>query len=180
MHDRTPHTARRSVRWLLPLLVILGLSACPYSSEHSLSDPGAAALDSALVGSWKSQDPETLEWVTLSIFAYDEHQLVAFTPGDSGGKADAYRLFVTTIDGERFLNVQQLGEKDDREWLFVQYRVDGNRLVLRVLEDTLFGTAPFATSEALRSFLRRNLADPRLYSSDDTGRPEMTWQRADA
>jgi len=87
---------------------------------------------------------------------------------------------VTGIDGERFLNVQQLGEKDNRDWLFVRYRIDGNRLVLRVVEDTLFGTSPFASSEALRSFVGRNLTDPRLYSTDDSDNSEMTWQRADA
>ena len=74
----------KSVRWLLPLLVILGLSACPYSSEHPLSDPGAAALDSALVGSWKSQDPETLDAIYTLARQVKEHiygrRIVMFAP----------------------------------------------------------------------------------------------------
>jgi hypothetical protein len=168
------------VRWVLPLLAILALSACPYSSEHPLSDPGAAAWDPALAGTWKLQDPETREWVTLSFFRYDEHGLVAFTPGDAGGKADAYRMFVTVIEGEKFLNVRQLDEKADQGWFFVNYRIEGSRLVLRVVEEELFGTTPFATSQALRSFVQRNLADPRLYSAGDTDRPSgMIWQRAE-
>jgi hypothetical protein len=179
MRGRVPPVARSRARWAFPLLAVLALAACPYSSEQPLSDPAAAATDPALVGTWKFQDPETQEWVTLSFFSYDEHELVAFTPGDAGGKADAYRMFVTVIDSEKFLNVRELGEKADGEWFFVNYRVADGRLVLRVLEDELFGKTPFATSEALRSFVQRSLADPRLYSTDDTGQPEMTLQRAD-
>ena len=87
---------------------------------------------------------------------------------------------MTTIDTERFLNVQQLGAKENREWFFVHYRIDGDRLTLRFVEDELFGSTPFASTEALQGFVRTNLTDPRLYTSDDTERPEMSWQKADS
>jgi hypothetical protein len=179
MPGRAARFTRRRARWVFLLLGVLALAACPYSSKQPLSDPATAAPDPALAGTWKSQDPETLEWVTLSFFALDEHEMVAFTPGEVGGKADAYRLFVTAIGGEKFLNVRQLGEEGDPEWLFVNYRIEGGRLVLRIMEDELFGQASFATSEALANFVRRNLADPRLYSSDDIDAPAMTWLRVE-
>jgi hypothetical protein len=179
MPAKTASFTQKRAPWACLLLGVLVLAACPYSSRQPLSDPAAAAPDPALAGTWKSQDPETQEWVTLSFFALDEHEMVAFTPGDAGGKADAYRLFVTAIGAEKFLNVRQLGEAGDQEWLFVNYRIDGGRLVLRIMEDELFGTTSFATPEALRSFVLRNLADPRLYSTGETEEPAMTWQRVE-
>jgi hypothetical protein len=173
-------------RWLLPALAVLALAGCPYSSDNPLSDPAAASPDAQLIGTWKTQDPDTKEWVTLSFFPYGEHEMVAFTPGAAGDQPEAYRLFVTIIDGERFLNVRQLEQKGDAAagadsgaWMFVNYRVTAEkRMILRVVDDELFPKEGLATAEELRAFLRGRLADPRLYMSGDGGTSEMTWERS--
>jgi hypothetical protein len=165
-------------RWLLPALAILALAGCPYSSDHPLSDPATASPDAQLLGTWKMQDPDTKEWVTLSFFPYGEHEMVAFTPGAPGDEPEAYRLFVTIIDGERFMNVYQLGQKDTA-WMFVNYRVTtGKRMILKVVDDELFPKTDLATPADLRAFLRGNLADPRLYMGGDDGTSEMSWERS--
>jgi hypothetical protein len=167
--------ALRLARWAAPLLAALALSACPYSSEQPLSDPASAVIDQALLGSWKWQDPESHEWVTLSFFAFNDHEMVAVTPGNTPGTSDAYRVFVTTIDTEDFLNVQELGGKETGAWNVAHYRIDGDHLDMRLLDDELFGKTTYDTPQDFQAFVRRNLADPRLYgSSEDT----MSWQRA--
>jgi len=161
-------------------LALLFLSACPFSSEQPLSDPAAAEFDRALVGTWKTQDNETKEWYSLTFFPFNDRELAAFTQGGADDELEAYRVFVTVIDTERFLNVRQLGTGEDQEWYFARYKFDGDRLLLRLVDDALFGSTRFASAAALRDFVRRNLSDPRLFESDDPEQPDMVWQREEA
>ena len=169
----------RRLRWAIPGCVLLIISACPYTSDQPLSDPAAAVVDRSLVGTWKTQDKESKEWQTLTFLSYDDRQLVAIADGGADEKLAAYRVFVTTIDAERFLNVQQLGEDESRQWTFARYRIRDGRMYLSLVEETLFESRSFASPEALRDFVRRNLADPRLYAGDNNEQPETAWQKAE-
>jgi hypothetical protein len=155
------------------------LAACPYTSDQPLSDPAAAAIDRSLVGTWKMQDKDSKEWHTLTFLAWDDRQLVAIADGGENEKPDAYRVFMTTIEHERFLNVQQLGADENRQWYFARYGIRDGRLYLSLVDDALFASRSFASSEALRDFIRKNLADPRLYAGDDNEQPETAWQKVE-
>ena len=155
------------------------LSACPYSSDQPLSDPAAATFDRSLVGTWKMQDKESKEWNALTFLPWDDRQLVAIANGGANEKPEAYRVFITLIEHERFLNVQQLGEDENSQWNFARYSLRDGRLYLSLVDDALFASKSFASSDALRDFIRKNLADPRLYAVDDNEQPEMAWQKAE-
>jgi len=171
--------ARRSV-----LILIVGaasaLAACPYSDDLPLAAPSEAVADSALPGTWKMQDPDTGQWMTMELARFSEKEYVAWSrdPSDAKSKVVLYRLFVTPIGDERFLNIQELGQGGDRSWTFANYRVSGDTLLVRFVDDALFSSQSFSSSDALRNFIRANLQDPRLYSGSDGTGSVMKWQRA--
>ena len=166
-----------ALRWGLPLAVIAALAGCPLSSDKPLSDPRAAAPDPALVGTWKTQDPESGEWNQLTIFPFDEHEMVGFAPEKDSSKVSAFRLFVTSVGTQRFLNVQELGTGDSG-WFFARYEITKGRMRLSVVDDGLFGERTFASSADLLEFFRAHLADPRLYTPEGETPMESTWERA--
>jgi hypothetical protein len=160
-----------------PLVVLtLALCGCPFTSPTPLSDPGSARPDPNLVGYWRTQDPETGEWNALSILPFNDHEMVGFAPDGTGGKIDAFRVFPTTIGVESFLNFRQLGG-DDEGWYFARYQIEGNRLRLKIVDDGLFEKRQFSSSADLREFVRQNLSDPLLYTSDTDQTAETIWER---
>ena len=154
----------------------LVLAGCPLVSDQPLSDPAAARVDPALVGAWNTKDPETGELHTLTFLAFNEHELVAFAPGISGGRVDAFRVFVTPIEGERFLNVQELGTGSSG-WFLIRYRLEADRLVLSVIDEGLFEGRPFLSPQELAHFVSEHLADPLLYAAAGEVREDMVWER---
>ena len=105
--------------------------------------------------------------------------MVGFAPDAGKGRIDAFRLFPTAIAAESFLNFQQLGG-EDQGWYFARYQVDGDTLRMKIVDDGLFEKKQFASSAALREFVRQHLADPLLYSADADQAVESTWERAPA
>ena len=168
------------MRILAPLaslcLISLMLAGCPLASHQPLSDPTQARIDRSLLGQWVMKDPETGEEHTLTILAFDEHAMVALLPADPGPGTDAYRLFVTTVGSETFLNAQELGTTET-DWTLVHYTVDGTRLVLSPVDDTLFSDRSFSTPAELRAFVQANLGNPRLYAAEGETRQDMILQR---
>jgi hypothetical protein len=163
-------------RFGLFALLIIGLSGCPFTSRVPLSDPGAARPDSGIIGTWRTQDPETGEWNAITILPFNDHEMVGFAPDGTGGKVDAFRMFQTAIGGENFLSFRQLGGEDE-EWYFARYQVDGDTLRLKIVDDGLFEKRQFAVSADLREFVRQHLSDPLLYASDADQPTESVWER---
>lgn len=91
---------------------VLLLDGCPYGSDKPLADPTVAVLDRALAGTWQARDPETTETFALTFVPFNDHEMVGFSRGiGSDDKAvSAFRIFVTPVGEEKFLNVQELGE----------------------------------------------------------------------
>lgn len=152
------------------------LAGCPLSSDTPLSDPRSAAVEPALAGTWKTQDPETGEWNELTIFSFDQHEMVAFAPEKDSSKVSAFRLFVTEVGAQRFLNVQELGASGPG-WFFAKFEVGKDRMRLAVVDDGLFSGRSFATAADLREFLRAHLSDPLLYAAAGDTPMESTWER---
>jgi hypothetical protein len=163
-------------RFGLLALLVLGLSGCPFTSRLPLSDPGSARPDSGIVGTWRTLDPESGEWNTISIFPFNDHEMVGFAPEGTGGKVDAFRIFPTAIGGESFLNFRQLGGEDE-DWYFARYEVAGDTLRLKIVDDGLFEKRQFSASADLREFVRQHLSDPLLYAPDADQPSESVWER---
>lgn len=170
-------TACRMVRRLSAFLAVLLLSGCPYSSDEPLSDPAAASIDLSLAGVWRTRDADSGEYGLIVIQPFDEHELAACAQGAAGEDVDMYRLFVTVIGEDRFLNIRELG-MDDAEWYFARYEASADRLVLRLIDDTLFDSRTFSSQRERREFIGAHLSDPRLYASDGGDPDDMVMERA--
>ncbi len=158
------------------LLAALLLSGCPYTSDRPLSDPSAARIDPALLGTWRTRDRESGEWHDLTFAAFDEHQLVAVAPGDAGENPAVLRAFVTPVGTELFLNLRELGT-GSTDWYLARYQVGAGRLVMTVVDEGLFSGRAFSSSEELLGFLRTHLDDPLLYAAAGEERQDMVWER---
>lgn len=170
-----PRGFRAAARAVLALAVA-ALCGCPFTSDKPLSDPAAAVTDPRLYGTWKTRDPETGEWNSLTILAFNEHEMVAFAREKDPDKDHAFRLFPTSIGADRFLSFRQL-DGTDEGWYYARYEVTQDNLRLKIVDDTLFDDRRFATSGELADFIRRNLTDPLLYSPRSEQPSETLWIR---
>ena len=169
-----PARAFAGIRWAAAAAAVLLLAACPFSSDTPLADPSAGVQERGLAGSWKMQDPESREWVTLSFHLFNDHEYVAVSQDNE--KLEVYRVIATTVGGEGFLNVRQI-DSNDNGWYFVRYQLTGGQLYLRFVDDGLFRSRIFTTPTDLRSFVHDHLADPLLYAPADDEPMESIWDR---
>jgi len=179
MNGNRPLGALRHLRRAFPLLAALLLCGCPYTSDEPLSDPSSARIDPALLGAWRTRDEDSGEWHRLTFTRFNDHEMVSWARDEASGEVSLGRLFVTTIGNERFLNLQELGQ-DDAPWYVARCTIEGDRCILRFLDDGLFGSRSFASAEERRQFIRARLADPLLYASDGAEPMEMVLERAPA
>jgi hypothetical protein len=171
--------AGRAAALLGAAAAVLLLAGCPYGSDQPLADPGLAVLDPALIGTWQAQDPETGETLSFSFVPFNDHEIVGFSReiGSDDTAISVFRIFVTRVGQQGFLNVQELGGDSRRQWYFGRYRFAGDALMVRLVDDTLFGSKTFATTDALQGFVLANLGDPRLYGEPDDSTQEMVLTR---
>ena len=166
---------RGAARVLLALAVVI-LAGCPFSSDTPLSDPAGAAPDTRLVGTWRTQDPETGEWNSLTILSFNEHEMVGFAREKDPDKVDAFRLFPTSIGRETFLSLQELGGTG-KGWYYAWYEIAKDTMRLKIVDDGLFGDRTFSSPGQLADFIRQHAADPLLYAPDASQPSETLWVR---
>lgn len=122
---------------VLPLLVVLLGGCIPYSL-HPLSDPAAVPLDPEIIGTWywnesgeqgylhigRDEDAGPLRVAMISIDADGELELSQFS-----GHA-------TRLGERRYLNLKWLPpDSEDPDYLTVQYRIDGGRLGVALMDN---------------------------------------------
>ncbi len=161
--------------WGPVALALLSLAGCPYESDQPLSDPGAAAADPRLVGSWTMHDRDTGEIVTLAFSPAGGQEMTASALADTEEEETTYRVFVTSIGPARFLNVHEEGGGGEG-WYFIRYRIEGDRLFLHVVDDALFPSSSLS-QEGLRGTILQHLEDPRLYGDEPGQSTEVVWER---
>ena len=154
---------------LLPFLfaATLLLAGCPYASEFPLGDPAEAVADAALLGAWRPA-VEGEEEFTLTFRSSGGGQLTVTAESPEEEQA-SYPAFVSEAGAERFLNLRE--EAESGRWYFANYRLEGDRLLLRLVDDELFEGQELPGPAELRDFLRLHLDDPRLYG----GTQEWDW-----
>jgi len=175
MNAQVRQPARHPSR-LIAFAAALLLAGCPYGSEFPLDSPAEAIDDAALPGTWKSA-AESEEDFTLTIRSSGDGELalVAESPGEEPA---SYPAFVTGVAGELFLNLRDMAEAG--RWYFANFRLRGDRLRLRLVDDELVGSQTFASAEELLAFLQRNLDDPRLYGGQEAEQWDWVLERAAA
>ncbi len=126
------------------------------------------------------QDPETGKQGTVTFLPFNDTEYVVFgrDPEDSGKDPGRMRAFVTFIDGGRFLNLQVLEEDGTRAWRYANYSIAGDTMTVRLIDNELFSSRTFTSSDELRRSVQENLHDPRLYGREDGKDFVMTLVRA--
>jgi hypothetical protein len=151
---------------LLLLVFILPLLwGCPYESKVPLCKSTKAEIDQQLLGKWENKGQDS---GTMIIQQFNDHELLILAAETRKGVCDceAMRAFVTVVQGERFLNVQEIKASEaERGWYLVHYAVSGETLTARVVDDKLI-TTPVTSSRALYRFIKHNLHDKALYGDD--------------
>jgi len=165
---------RKGLPWSFAAIAVLFLFGCPFSSDTPMADPATGLQDKSLAGIWTMVDPESGDRITLSFHPFNEHEYVAVSQDAS--KLETYRVFATTVSGERFLNVRQI-DSDDTGWYFARYQLSGSQLFLRFVDDGLFRSQVFATPVDLHNFVRDHIADPLLYAPADDDPMDSVWDR---
>jgi len=143
---------------LLPLLW-----GCPYEAKVPLGEGSKAPFDAALVGEWKNTEQGGS--FTMTIQQFNEHEFLISGAEIKKGtcECEAMRAFVTMINDERFLNVQEIkGQSEVRGWWIAKYIISGDTLTAWVVEDKLF-TEPLTSSRTLYRFIKKNLHNKELY-----------------
>jgi hypothetical protein len=157
--------------YLFCVLLLLFLCGCPYESKVPLSVSSQAKIDKELIGDWKFEPTpmnDEKESAGITIYSFNDHEFFVCFWEILEGKDEILllKVFVTTIDDTKFLNVQELDyPPKERGWLFYSYSVSGDILTLRGVEDTLF-KQDFTTSKTLRKFFKDNLGNKELYGKD--------------
>ena len=168
---------RAASRLAILASAILLLAGCPLVSDYPLSDPKASRIDQTLIGKWKAENPDPKEQGIFTLFPFDEHELVGFARGDQPGETEAIRAFTTEVEGERFLNVREL-DSGSMGWYLLRYRIEGSKLLMRLVDEGLFHGAGVSSSAQLLDFIRLNAANPRLYAPERDKVPyDLTWTR---
>lgn len=108
------------MRYLLALSIVLNLAGC--YSDHSLATLEQAVFDERLLGNWLFPGSEDGSDVTEIVVArFNEKEYVA-APAHEFSPKEGIRFFVTEIDGQRFLNAQDLTpDLERRGYMFARY-----------------------------------------------------------
>jgi hypothetical protein len=154
----------RNLGILFFLLILPLLWGCPYESTVPLSRNSKAEIDQALLGAWKNTAEG--EPFIMIIEQFNEHELLIMGMEDGEVQREVMRAFVTVIQDERFLNVQDIDvPPDKRVWYLAKYTISGDTLTAWTIDDKLF-TKPFTSSRALSSFVKKNLHNNDLFGDD--------------
>ena len=160
--------------WLASLATVLVLAGCPYSSEHPIGSSAEAVWDDSLLGAWVATQEN--EKVTIKIQGRGDTGYLITAEGAGDKETAEIEAFVTAVEGEKFLNLRETPGSQGEEWYFANYRLENGRLLLRLVDDALFESHSFASSEELRAFIRANLKDPRLYGGEPEPGQEWDWE----
>jgi hypothetical protein len=109
---------------VLGSIACLLLTSCVTTSENPLSSPETAQPDPKLVGTWHNNGDADESFVLTVKDAHWMH----IENRKKDKPTESYDMFVTVIDGHRFLNVRQLGNDEQghpfkKEFFLIRYQV---------------------------------------------------------
>lgn len=160
--------------WPVLMAAVLVLAGCPYSSKHPIGSRADAVRDNSLLGTWEATQEN--EKVTITIQGRVDTGYLITAEGAGEEETTEIEAFVTAVDGDKFLNLRETPGSQGEEWYFANYRIENGRLLLRLVDDALFESRSFASSEELRAFIRANLKDPRLYAGEPEAGQGWDWE----
>ena len=162
------HT-RRYLCFVLLLPLFMYLCGCPYESDFPLSRSNETDIDKKLLGKWKLQTEKGEQSGTLTIYQFNEHEYLILLLGEGEKDVALVRAFGTTINGHKFLNIQDINSLGGTKgkWYFVNYSISDDKLMYKYVKDILFENKNINCSKELRSFVKNNLQKKSLYNEYD-------------
>ena len=115
------------------------------------------------MGDWVGQWEGDTVRVVVRKFT-DREYFVSFAFGDD--QAALARAYSVTIDGVRFMNLQNVNSAngEDRTFIFARYELTDDKLVVRFIQNKpLLEGRRFESSEAFRRFVKDHLENEELY-----------------
>jgi hypothetical protein len=154
------------------LVLLTLMTGCPFESTVPLGDPGPGSLDARLAGRWVMTN-ESGEDASVVFYPFDEGAY--YVQLDERGKPDSterYRVYTVTIGGEKFLNINKLGEEvEPGAYFFARYDfTKEGALRLRFVGDEKIPKNLAGDRKALVKFVAEHLAGDFL---DDTAKPDL-------
>lgn len=145
---------------LLPLLLLL--TGCPYNSKIPLSEP-KVAIDKTLLGEWKN-DKAPNDSSLIKIFEFNpyEYSIVVVDKSDHKTTVDYYRAFITSVAGQKLLNLESLKSKG--EFNFCSYAVEENLLTVKVVSDIAV-KEKYISSKTLVNAFAQKIHDKDFFES---------------
>jgi len=121
------------------LLVSVLLSGCILTSENPLKDAFRDLVDQELLGVWYRQDDNSVDkdYIVFQDLG-DGHIKITDAAGESG---DTYRVHITKIGQDKYLNVRDLKGQDPtfgKDYTFAYYQIKDGKLFLALLDEDAF------------------------------------------
>jgi len=164
------------LRLWAPLLLCLALTACPYGGPVPLDAPEAGTLDQRLLGRWVQHHEKDRGFAEFEFFAFNAHEYyVAMLNHEPFKPEEAahYRVFSSAVGGRTFLNCRDLREKESYILAVYEFPDPETMALSFVKDDAMKPAGEVKTSQALRRFVARHMAEPGFFE------PGFTLQRAE-
>jgi len=168
------------VRSCLLIGLLLFLGGC-YESEVPMAKSGQTEIDGRLIGDWQftggtDSDGKVIKNLSLVLkmrqFNAFEYFVEWYEEENRAGvsHSDTYwiRSYIVMVDQASFINAQLINSLNisKRKFIYCRYSLsDTGQLTLRLLNEDLLSEQKLTTSEALYSFIRKNLNNDKLHSS---------------
>lgn len=165
---------KRPIAFVALFLFLLINAGCPYTTKTPLGVPDRDAFDARLVGLWTGYDGEEAVGL-IRVFAFNEAEYYIEAGGEESeaegaGREgpDRYRAFVFRIDGQAFLQINDIGETGEaEEYCFARYSLsDDGAVELRFVGEKIVPKTLAADPKALGAFIGAHLDDPALDDDD--------------
>ena len=137
------------MRTITVLVCALALLSCHYDSSLTLEPTRAA--DARLAGTWTMIAPQQDEKMDIRLYD-DRHYVISYN-------GDLYRAFHSDVAGMPLMSVQNLNDRE-RKWVFVEWKLDGDRLTIRAVRTEV---VPPGERDVLVKRIEANRDNPKLF-----------------
>jgi hypothetical protein len=142
------------------------LFGCPYEAKFPLSNPNESKIDTNFVGNWneistKNDEPP----YSLDVNIFNDHEYIAqMMTRDKGSlMIQGYRVFETTLYHQKFLNVQEIGNKP--KYKFYKYSISADTLrIAAISKDSI--KVEFNNREELEEYILKNINKEKFYEKE--------------
>ncbi len=144
------------------------LFGCPYEAKFPLSNPAESSIDPSLIGSWEEisfKDEKDFSSIEINAFNNQEYLATTFMKENSGLMMQNFRAFTTTLNYQKFSNIQEVGNKP--KFNFYKYSISNDTLKTSAVSDG-FSKEQFKNKEELVNYFLKNMNNPKFYEEEHT------------